>query len=170
MVLPRLRSIAASFAICTAALAPALAAQSTAPDSAHIEEVLRSLNRGHGIGQVAVSPDGTRVAWIDGGRRDGEILFASIHDLKSTRRVTAARKPDEHCQESGLAWEPDSHGLAFFSDCASLGQQEDLYLSRLDKGPAQRLTELHGYVHEPAFSPDGTKIAFLYVEGATPQP
>ena len=30
-----------------------------------------------------------------------------------------------------------------------------------------RLTTLSGFVHEPAFSPDGSKIAFLYVEGAT---
>jgi dipeptidyl aminopeptidase/acylaminoacyl peptidase len=43
----------------------------------------------------------------------------------------------------------------------------DLYLTRFDGNPAKRLTNLHGYVHEPAFSPDGTKVAFLYVEGAT---
>ena len=43
----------------------------------------------------------------------------------------------------------------------------DLYLSQLDGSPARRLTELKGYEHEPAFSPDGTRIAFLYVEGAT---
>jgi dipeptidyl aminopeptidase/acylaminoacyl peptidase len=169
MVLPRFRSVAAisAFAICVATFAPALIAQGAAPNQDHIADVLRSLNRGHSIGQVAVSPDGMRVAWVDGGRRDGEIVFAPIQDLKSTRRVTAAHKSDEHCQESDLAWEPDSHGLAFLSDCAAPGQQEDLYLSRLDKEPAQRLTELRGYVHEPAFSPDGKHIAFLYVEGAT---
>jgi dipeptidyl aminopeptidase/acylaminoacyl peptidase len=169
MVLPSFRSVAAqsATALGVAFFAAALSAQSSAPGQSQIAEVLHSLNRGHSIGQVAVSPDGTRVAWVDGGRRDGEIVFAPIHDLKSTRRVTAARKSDEHCQESGLAWEPDSHGLAFLSDCATPGQQEDIYLSRLDKEPAQRLTELHGYVHEPAFSPDGTHIGFLYVEGAT---
>src|SRR5208337_2719925 len=31
----------------------------------------------------------------------------------------------------------------------------------------RRLTELRGYVEDPAFSPDGTRVAFLYVEGAT---
>jgi dipeptidyl aminopeptidase/acylaminoacyl peptidase len=45
--------------------------------------------------------------------------------------------------------------------------QSDLYISRLDANAAQRVTELHGYVHAPAFSPDGESIAFLYVEAAT---
>ena len=44
--------------------------------TARIEELLRSLNRGHSIGQVAVSPDGNRVAWIQDGRNGGDIVFA----------------------------------------------------------------------------------------------
>ena len=66
-----------------------------------------------------------------------------------------------------MVWEPDGKGLAFFSDCAKPGEQEDLYLSRLDGNPARRVAELRGYPNHPAFSPDGKKIAFLYVEGAT---
>jgi dipeptidyl aminopeptidase/acylaminoacyl peptidase len=45
--------------------------------------------------------------------------------------------------------------------------QANLYVSHLDGAPPRRLTDLHGYVHDPAFSPDGAKVAFLYVEGAT---
>jgi dipeptidyl aminopeptidase/acylaminoacyl peptidase len=81
--------------------------------------------------------------------------------------VTAASKPDEHCRENGITWEPDSKALAFFSDCAEPGDQADLYLSRLDGHASQRLTELRGYEGAPAFAPDGSKVAFLYVEGAT---
>ena len=137
-------------------------------DRAHIEDVLRGLNRGRSFGQVAVSPDGKRLAWLDGGRGGGEIEVAPIGDLAKTERVTAATRPDEHCREGEFAWSPDSKGLAFFSDCADVqNHQVDLYLSRLDGNPAKRLTVLKGYVNEPAFSPDGSKIAFLYVEGAT---
>jgi dipeptidyl aminopeptidase/acylaminoacyl peptidase len=138
-----------------------------APDRAHIEEVLSGLSRGHFVGQVAISPDGKRLAWIEGAREGGGILVAPLDDLKKIQRVTVAAKPGEHCQEGEITWSPDARQLAFFSDCARPGEQDDLYLSRLDGSPARRLTELKGYVNAPAFSPDGTRVAFLYVEGAT---
>ena len=138
-----------------------------APDRAHVEEVLRGLNRGRGFGQVAISPDGSKLAWIDGGR-GGEIRVASPPDLAKSERVTAATNPDQHCREGEFAWAPDSKSFAFFSDCANTtDHQVDLYLSRLDGSPAKRLTTLKGLPQAPAFSPDGSKIAFLFVEGAT---
>ncbi len=132
-----------------------------------MEEVLRGLNRGHVVGPVAVSPAGKRLAWLQGSRAGREILVAPLDDLKKSERVTAANQPDLHCQESDMTWEPDSKALAFFSDCAHPGEQDNLYLSHLDGSPAQQITELKGYVNAPAFSPDGTRVAFLYVEGAT---
>ena len=116
---------------------------------------------------MAVSPDGKRVAWIEGVRDGGDILVAPFDDLKNTQHISAAAQADQHCAENGMTWAPDAKSLAFFSDCAKPGEQADLYLSRLDGNPARRLTELRGYVNQPAFSPDGRKIAFLYVEGAT---
>jgi dipeptidyl aminopeptidase/acylaminoacyl peptidase len=137
------------------------------PDSAHVEDVLKGLNRGVYIGSVAVSPDGKRLAWTEGSREGMQMRVAPIDDLAKSERVTAATKSDQRCREGAPVWEPDSKALAFFSDCASDNGQEDLYLSRLDGSPARRITQLEGYVHEPAFSPDGSKIAFLYVKGAT---
>jgi acylaminoacyl-peptidase len=119
------------------------------------------------VGQVAVAPDGKRVAWIEGVRDGGDILVAPLNDLKYSQHISAAAQADQHCAENDMTWSPDAKSLAFFSDCAKPGEQADLYLSRLDGIPARRLTELRGYVNQPAFSPDGTKIAFLYVEGAT---
>ena len=147
----------------------ALTMAQTAPDRAHIEEVMRGLNRGHGVGQVAVSPDGKQLAWIEGGRGGGQILVAPLDDLKKSHRVTAATKPDQKCGEGDLTWEPDSKALAFLSDCASSSGQRDVYLDRFDQNPPRRVTELKGEAHELAFAPDGSKIAFLYVEGATRQ-
>jgi dipeptidyl aminopeptidase/acylaminoacyl peptidase len=147
-------------------LAEAPAVRSS-PDRAQIEEILRGLNRGRMIGQVAISPDGKRLTWIGAEREGAEILVAPIDNLSASQRVTAATKPDEHCQESEPTWAPDSMSLAFFSDCVAPGSQEDLYLSRLDGRPARRITTMRGYVHEPAFSPNGKEVAFLYVEGAT---
>ena len=85
-----------------------------APDRAHIEAVLRDLNRGRGFGQVAISPDGSKLAWIEGGRGGSEIRVAPPSDLTKSERVTAATKPDQHCREGELVWAPDSKNLAFF--------------------------------------------------------
>ena len=94
----------------------------------------------------------------------------SLRRMTSARASGSRRQPssDQHCREGEFAWAPDSKSLAFFSDCAnSADHQVDLYLSRLDGTPAKRLTNLKGLPQAPAFSPDGSKIAFLYVEGAT---
>ena len=149
--------------ILRAQVAPA----ATTPDRAHIDEVLKGLNRGKSVGQVAVSPDGKRLAWLQPGKEGAEIRVAPLDDLAKSERLTAAAKPEQHCREGQIAWAPDAKAVAFFSDCAKPEQQTDLYVQPVDGGAARRLTELSGYVEEPAFSADGSKVAFLYVEGAT---
>jgi dipeptidyl aminopeptidase/acylaminoacyl peptidase len=170
----------AAVALCAVFSPSAAFAQETAPlqmqansslDRAHIEEVLNGLNRGHSVQQVAISPDGKRLAWIQHVKEGEEIRIAPLDDLlqgapPKSERITAATKPELHCDERQLAWAPDAKSLVFFSDCAR-PEQLDLYLTRLDGSPARRLTELNGDVDAPAFSPDGSRVAFLYIEGAT---
>ncbi len=138
-------------------------AQESNSASAQIDSLLRGEGRTRSISQVAISPDGKRLAWAE----MRQIFVAPFDDLSKPQRITAANSPDQRCSDEDPIWSPDSSSLAFFSDCGSNDGQNDLYLSRLDSDPPRRLTTLHGYVHESAFSPDGSKIAFLYVEGAT---
>ena len=141
-----------------------LAQDASSPsNSARLDQILSSINTGYSIGQVAVSPDGKRLAWVMG----REIHVAPIDNLASSLRVTAASSPELRCNEPDLAWSPNSSSLVFSSDCADPREQLDLYLSSLDGSAPRRLTSLHGDLSSPAFSPDGSRIAFLYVEGAT---
>ena len=144
-----------------------VSAAAQAQGRAHIDAVLKGLNRGRSVGQVAVSPDGKRLAWLQNGRDGAEIRVAPLDDMAKSDRVTAAAKPEQHCREGQMVWAPDAKALAFFSDCAKPGEQSDLYLTAMDGSPARRLTELKGYVEAPAFAPDGQSVAFLYVKGAT---
>jgi dipeptidyl aminopeptidase/acylaminoacyl peptidase len=139
----------------------------SASEKAHIDDVLRGLDRGRSIAEVAVSPDGKRLAWVEKGIDGEEIRVAALDNAAKSERVTAAAKPDQPCHEGQIVWAPGAKALAFFSDCAKPGEQTELYLSLLDGSAARRLTELKGYVDAPTFSPDGQKVAFLYVEGAT---
>jgi len=175
MFFPSLRMYLRAGLVCGVALAlgstPHLLAQDAAAAQtqgrAHIDEVLKGLNRGRSVGQVAVSPDGKNLAWLQPGREGAEIRVAPLDDLSKSERVTAAAKPEQHCREGQIVWAPDSKALAFFSDCAKPSEQADLYLAPMDGSAARRLTELKGLAEAPAFAPDGQSVAFLYVEDAT---
>ncbi len=138
-------------------------AQTPASGSPNPSPTSYSQRRAIMIGHISVSPDGKRIAWLN----SGVILITSLDNLGHSQRITAAPSPDGSCTESDPIWSSDSAALAFLSDCADLGGQSDLYLSHLDSNPPRRLSALHGDVGTPAFSPDGKRIAFLYVEGAT---
>jgi dipeptidyl aminopeptidase/acylaminoacyl peptidase len=147
----------------TLVLSFAATAQDAPVTVARVDEILAAQHPSRSIGAVAISPDGKRLAWIEGGK----VHIASPDHPDRGQVLAAGSFSVENCSESDPAWSPDSSALAFFSDCAQPGEQADLYLSRFDGAPARRLTELHGYVASSAFSPDGTRIAFRYIEGAT---
>ena len=145
--------------------------QASAGVHEQIEAALKALPKTQGVGEVAVSPDGKWLAWVGLGKQEPQILVASIESsgrLGKGRAVEAVA--GQECREGVPVWAPDSKHLAFFARCEKHAQA-NLYLAEVGaKGAARRLTELHGNVDAPAFSPDGSRIGFLYVEGATRPP
>ena len=121
--------------------------------------------------QVAISPDGNRVAWVEdslnasGGLAGSAIYVQNLHapDAKP-RRITAA-KAGTSASEDTIAWAPDSRHLAFLSD-ADGHDQSQLYVAHVDGGAARKLTSLIGSLADPAWSPDSRTLAFLFTENA----
>ena len=152
--------------------------------ASRLDSALDVLFAARAFAQAAISPDGSKVAWVlrlqaKGGAPSSNtrISITSLSDHK-TVAVSAARpagapaKPAASSRpasagrdEGSLAWSPDSRRIAFLSDAGEPGQLQ-LYVAEPGHAP-RRLTRLHGLLASPQWSPDGKSIALLYTEHAT---
>src|SRR5438445_1477549 len=136
-----------------------------------IEQAIHSLAAASGFTQAVVSPDGKKVAWVEGlrdksGAESGNsAIFSTTIDGKGPARKSTASSGTPPA-ESDITWSPDSRGFAFLSDAAKPGQLQ-LYLQSAPGQPAKRLTNVKGFLASPKFSPDGKTIAVLFTENAT---
>ncbi|HSC44331.1 MAG TPA: hypothetical protein VLC94_00810, partial [Candidatus Acidoferrum sp.] len=137
-----------------------------------VEKAIGELAGASSFGQVAVSPDGKKVAWVENlrdksGMETGKsaIVATTIDGKAPLRKITAAAGAGQR-EEKGIAWAPDSRRVAFLSDAAVPGQLQ-LYVEGAPGQPAKRLTNVKGFLDSPKFSPDGKTIAVLFTENAT---
>src|SRR6202171_2084155 len=137
-----------------------------------LDTVVNTLFAAHTFEQVALSPDGNSIAWVETVHtKRGTFSGASViyvKNLKSgapPRRIGAGVADSFHA-EGGVAWSPDSHRLAFLSDASKKGQQQ-LYEVSAAGGPAKVLTHVKGFLASSSWSPDGKTIAVLFTENAT---
>jgi len=117
--------------------------------------------------QAAISPDGSRVAYVEALPAPGKsaIYTASLPSASSTRvRISAGDGKTSH-DEHGLAWSPDGKQIAFLSDREKKDQLQ-LYTASAAGGPARQLTHLTGFLQAPSWSPDGKRLAILFTENA----
>ena len=123
--------------------------------------------------QVAISPDGNRVAWVvqsplneSGEPTGGSAVY--VQEVKSPgakpKRISAS-SDNQAASEDTIAWSPDSKHLAFLSDVDGDGQS-NFYLANVEAGGVRKLTNLKGYLADPAWSPDEKSLAFLFTENA----
>src|SRR5258708_4442956 len=85
-----------------------------------------------------------------------DLWLKSLTDDTPARRITFSKPA-----ESGVAWSPDSHKLAFSAkrDGDEVGQVYVLDLA--GGGEAERVTSLSTGAGSPKWSPDGNKLLFV---------
>jgi dipeptidyl aminopeptidase/acylaminoacyl peptidase len=144
-----------------------------APARTSLDVVLDALEGVRSFRGVAISPDGTRVAWVERIRsREGTEYLSAIDvaaiGSPAARRITAGNDARAH-REHSPAWSPDGKWIAFLSDAAK-DRQLQIYVAPATGGEPRRLTGVAGQIGHPRWSPDGKRIAFLWIEGSAQEP
>jgi Tol biopolymer transport system component len=99
--------------------------------------------------QPAWSPDGTKIAFVSA-REGTPHVFVMNADGTGTKQLTNANQEDEH-----PSWSADGGRIVFSREGA-------LFQVPSKGGPAHRIGHAPGSARSPAFSPDGTALAYDY--------
>ncbi len=118
--------------------------------------VLDSLPHAEKIDQVALSPDGSQVAYI--AEKKLAITFANGGPSRDV-----AVEGNLPLRE--IAWSRDSRRLAFIADLPGDAPAAQVWTITPDGSSLTKRAELKGYVQSPRFSPDGSKLAILFIAG-----
>ena len=116
--------------------------------------VLASLPHAKRIDRVAISPDCTQVAYVV----DKELTIISATG-GSVREIAV----DGNLPLRQVTWSADSKQIAFLADLPGDAPAAQIFTASTDGSSPVKHAELKGYVQSPRFSPDGSKLALLYI-------
>jgi len=139
-----------------------LVAQDQNPAPSRAAAVLSSMPHAKKIDQVALSPDGTQVAYIVAGQ-------LTVTPIRGGSGSPQAISVEGKLPLREVAWSPDSKQLAFLADLPGDIPRVQVWTAASDgsdsaSAPAKR-AELKGYAQTPRFSPDGATLAILFTAG-----
>lgn len=121
--------------------------------------------------RVAISPDGSTVAWAAGTRDASQIHLSSVNTPDPAGEQIVAPNGATNCSNTSPVWSPDGASLAYTSTCRSKEEEEpgqsQIFLWSKATGLSKQLTHVIGLFHQASWSLDGKSIAFLFVENAT---
>lgn len=123
------------------------------PDGPFLRLYPAKPSQGGTISTPVWSPEGKRLAFVEGDRRGStNIKVLDIHSRK-VRQLT-----EKNGINTEPTWNPSGSQLAFTSDRAG---SPDIYLMEEDGSNIRKLTHEGKYNASPAWSPDGTMIAYV---------
>ena len=108
------------------------------------------------IDRVALSPDGTQVAYIV----NGALAVIAANGGSSHSIAVEGRLPLREA-----AWSPDGKRIAFLADLPGDVPAAQVWIANADGSSLAKHAELKGYAQDPRFAPDGSKLAVLFMEG-----
>jgi PKD repeat protein len=100
------------------------------------------------------SPDGTSIAFVQGGAGYGEIAVMHVYDGSVTVLT------NDPALENSPDWSPDGARIAFLRYDDATGSPDIFVMDASDGGNMTRLTNGVGVLLGPSWSPDGSRIAF----------
>ncbi len=118
--------------------------------------VVDSMPHAKMIEEAVISPDGSRVAYVIGGK---------LNLLSLADNATQSIAVDGKLELRDPAWSPDSKQLAFLADLPGDAPSAQLWTASVDGGTLVKRADLKGNADSPTYSPDGAKIALLFLEG-----
>jgi len=136
-----------------ASLPPAFAQTASPSRAAAIIDSMPSTKR---IDQATISPDGTRVAYVV----RGQLTVVALADNSSHAIEIEGKLPLR-----AVSWSSDSKQLVFLADLPDETPAAQLWTAAIDGSAPVKHAYLKGYADAPTFSPDGSKIALLFIEG-----
>jgi tricorn protease len=116
---------------------------------ASIGPVTEHLTLTTGFSNLALSPDGRKVAFV----ARGEIFAASSRDGGDATRVTRSL-----ANENQIMWAPDSRRIVYVSE---RGDVNHIFMFDFSSNTEMQLTSNAKGDDAPKFSPDGTMLAFV---------
>src|SRR6266852_1780744 len=116
-------------------------------------------------GDIALSPDGTHVAWVQSTAATTSKQTYIRETSGSTPAAMVNIATTAERTDFDPAWSPNSKTLAVFSSAGETDQRQ-LWTVNAGGSDPKKITHLKGYAARPRWSHDGKQIAFLYIEGA----
>jgi dipeptidyl aminopeptidase/acylaminoacyl peptidase len=149
-----------AFVVAVTVVASLLAVNRTAYAAPPMSAVLHAAQSLTQYDDVAISPDGERVAFAQNQNHRTTLWIERIATRRLVRLTAGDGKRD--AGESEPVWSPDGTRIAFFSDARSK-EHDALFVADADGTHVRRLNALGGEAQRLAWSPDGTRLAFLYI-------